>query len=44
MDEAKRQVFNDFERFYPNYAYLNNEERLEFVEMLSRGELEMYCY
>lgn len=43
MDFAKSELLTNFEKYFPAYENFNMQERQDFIDMMSEGQIEIYC-
>jgi hypothetical protein len=43
IDAVKAEIFNNFEKYFPAYRNLNDDQKNMFLEEMTEGELEIYC-
>lgn len=43
MEQAKAQLLRDFNNYFPQFSDLTTQERISFIDMMSEGEINIYC-
>lgn len=43
LTPEQSEIYTNFDKYYPSMTYLNDEERKDFIRLLSKGAIETKC-